>query len=403
MRRSHPRSTSRSRSIDGARATTRRPACFRALAVGQHAVVGTTVTYALRPRRARPTNCTRPSSSSSTIAGRTLTGQAEVAPPWRSSPGGAVRARATSRVLAAFNATLPAASTRPGSSSPGRSAGCRPRGRARRRPRTRAGALPPTDRRAKLSLTTSTPASNRRSSMPRRISRQGPAWRRILRTAAAFGLACAPCRTLAQPLHGDRLPHRHRRDPRAARSPQLRGKPGACAGRRPTTPTTCFAVVLDPEVMRCWSRAPMHRTRRAEDSSATCDQAFSKWDLDRWVIVMRDDRVIGTTTLFHFDPPPAAGVGYALRSPTTGDAGSLPKRFRSPSTGRCGRWTCTASGRHRSASDASRALLERLGFCSEATARTAFFVGDDAPPIQVVRRARGVARAARLNDPIDRL
>ena len=108
-------------------------------------------------------------------------------------------------------------------------------------------------------------------------------------------------------------------------------------------------------------------------------EAFSKRDLINWVIVDADDRVIGTCTLFHFDPRHRrVEVGYALRSDHWG------RGLASEAASLAIDWALRTLDLHRveadidPRNDASRRVLERLGFRSEGVLRERFFVGDSA-------------------------
>ena len=161
--------------------------------------------------------------------------------------------------------------------------------------------------------------------------------------------------------------------------PQLRGKRVRLRGPSESDADALFALFSDPEVMRYWSRAPMRERGEAEGLIGDMLEAFSKRDLINWVIVGHDDRVIGTTALFHFDPRHRrAEVGYALRSDHWG------RGIASEAVSLAIDWALQALDLHRieadidPRNDASRRVLERLGFCSEGVLRERFFVGDDA-------------------------
>ena len=161
--------------------------------------------------------------------------------------------------------------------------------------------------------------------------------------------------------------------------PQLRGKRVRLRGPTPDDADDLFALFSDPEVMRYWSRAPMRERGEAEGLIGDMIEAFSKRVLINWVIVGHHDRVIGTTTLFHFDPRHRrAEVGYALRSDHWG------RGIASEAVSLAIDWALQALDLHRieadidPRNDASRRVLERLGFCSEGVLRERFFVGDDA-------------------------
>ena len=159
--------------------------------------------------------------------------------------------------------------------------------------------------------------------------------------------------------------------------PQLRGKRVRLRGPTVGDTDDLFALFSDPEVMRYWSRAPMCERGEAEGLIGEILDAFSKRELLNWVIVGTDDRVIGTTTLFRFDPRHRrAEVGYALRSDHWGQG------LASEAVSLAIDWALRTLDLHRveadidPRNDASRRVLERLGFRSEGVLREHFFVGD---------------------------
>jgi RimJ/RimL family protein N-acetyltransferase len=161
--------------------------------------------------------------------------------------------------------------------------------------------------------------------------------------------------------------------------PELRGRRLHLRGPTAGDADDLFALFSDPEVMRYWSRAPMRERGEAEGLIGEMLEAFGKRELINWVVAGRDDRVIGTCTLFHFDPRHRhAEVGYALRSDHWG------RGLASEAVSLAIDWALQALDLHRVEADidprneASRRLLERLGFRSEGVLRERFFVGDAA-------------------------
>ena len=161
--------------------------------------------------------------------------------------------------------------------------------------------------------------------------------------------------------------------------PQLRGKRVHLRGPTADDADGVFALFSNPGVMRYWSRAPMRERGEAEGLIGEMLEAFSKRELINWVIVDADDRVIGTCTLFHFDPRHRrAEVGYALHSHHWG------RGLASEAATLAIDWVLRTLDLHRveadidPRNDASRRLLERLGFRREGVLRERFFVGDAA-------------------------
>ena len=161
--------------------------------------------------------------------------------------------------------------------------------------------------------------------------------------------------------------------------PQLRGKRARLRGPTVDDTDDLFALFSDPEVMRYWSRAPMRERGEAEGLIGEMREAFERRELINWVVADHEDRVIGTCTLFHFDPRHRrAEVGYALRSDHWG------RGLASEAVALAIDWALRTLDLHRVEADidprneASRRVLERLGFRSEGVLRERFFVGDSA-------------------------
>ena len=161
--------------------------------------------------------------------------------------------------------------------------------------------------------------------------------------------------------------------------PRLRGRRLDLRGPTPGDVDDLFALFSDPRVMRYWSRAPMRARGEAEGLVGEMLEAFERRELVNWVIAGPDDRVIGTCTLFHFDPRHRrAEVGYALRSDHWG------RGLASEAASLAIDWALRTLDLHRIEADidprneASRKVLERLGFRSEGVLRERFFVGDAA-------------------------
>jgi len=161
--------------------------------------------------------------------------------------------------------------------------------------------------------------------------------------------------------------------------PQLNGKRLQLRGARGGDVDAVFALFSDPQVMRYWSRPPMRHRGEAEGFVAEIAEAFDDRSKLNWVVARReDDAVVGTCTLFRFEPRHRrAEIGYALRSDHWGrglgeEAASLALD-----------WGFRTLGLHRVEADidprnaGSRRLLERLGFASEGLLRERYFVGED--------------------------
>lgn len=160
--------------------------------------------------------------------------------------------------------------------------------------------------------------------------------------------------------------------------PQLQGKRARLRGPRTEDANALFALFSDPAVMRYWSRPPMTTRGEAQGLIGEMLDAFAHRTLLNWMIVNRDDdSVIGTCTLFRFDPRHRhAEVGYALRSDYWGKgiareavALTLDWAFRRLDLQR-------VEADIDPGNDGSRQLLLRLGFASEGVLRQRFFVGD---------------------------
>jgi RimJ/RimL family protein N-acetyltransferase len=161
--------------------------------------------------------------------------------------------------------------------------------------------------------------------------------------------------------------------------PRLHGRRVDLRGPTAEDADDVFALFSDPRVMRYWSRAPMRERGEAEGLIGEMLEAFDKRELINWVIVDGKDRAIGTCTLFHFDPRHRrAEVGYALRSDHWG------RGLASEAVSLAIDWALRTLDLHRVEADidprneASRRVLERLGFRSEGVLRERFFVGDEA-------------------------
>lgn len=166
--------------------------------------------------------------------------------------------------------------------------------------------------------------------------------------------------------------------------PQLRGLRTRLRGPRPDDADAVFALFSDPAVMRYWSRPPMTQRSEAEAAIAEMQEAFAERDKINWVVADKRDAVIGTCTLFHFDPRHRrAEIGYALRSDHWGQG--LAREAVSAALD----WAFRTLSLHRveadidPRNDGSRRILERLGFASEGVLRERFFVGESAADSEI--------------------
>lgn len=160
--------------------------------------------------------------------------------------------------------------------------------------------------------------------------------------------------------------------------PQLRSKRLQLRGPRAADCDALFGLFSDPEVMRYWSRAPMTSRSEAEGLIEEIEEAFAQRDKLNWMIALPDDTVIGTCTLFQFEPRHRrAEVGYALHRDYWGQG------LAAEALGLALNWGIRALGLHRFEADidprneASRKLLQRLGFASEGVLRERYFIGDE--------------------------
>ncbi len=161
--------------------------------------------------------------------------------------------------------------------------------------------------------------------------------------------------------------------------PQLQGRRVRLRGPCIDDADALFALFSDVQVMRYWSRAPMTLRSEAEGLIAEILENFEQRTLLNWVVARRtDDAVIGTCTLFHFEPRHRrAEVGYSLRSDhwgrgLAGEAAALAMD-----------WAFRTLGLHRIEADidprntGSRKLLAKLGFASEGFLRERYFIDDE--------------------------
>lgn len=159
--------------------------------------------------------------------------------------------------------------------------------------------------------------------------------------------------------------------------PLLQGPRVRLRGPRDDDAPALFDLFGDARVMRYWSRPPMQDLAEARALIDDIHQSMIDRRLINWVIADADNAVIGSCTLFQFDPGHRrAELGYALHPAQWGrgiarEAATLALDW---AFGHLGLHRCDAGidpDNH-----ASRALLHRLGFVTEGRQRESFFVGD---------------------------
>ena len=160
--------------------------------------------------------------------------------------------------------------------------------------------------------------------------------------------------------------------------PVLAGQRVRLRGPGPGDADDVFALFSDPRVMRYWSSAPMQARAQAEGRIDEMLDAFARRDMIHWLVAdRRSDAAIGSCSLFRFDARHRrAEVGYALRSDRWG------RGLAAEAVALALDWGFRTLALHRieagidPRNDASRRLLERLGFRREGLLRERFFDGD---------------------------
>jgi len=184
--------------------------------------------------------------------------------------------------------------------------------------------------------------------------------------------------------------------------PVLQGPRVRLRGPREDDDAALFALFGDARVMRYWSRPPMQDIVEAREQIARIQADMAERRLVNWAIADENDALVGTCTLFRFDPGHRrAELGYALHPDHWGRG--LAREAASLALD----WAVDAAGFHRIDAGidpgnlASRALLHRLGFLTEGVQRESFFVGDRVTDSELLgllasdwRRQRETAAAA---------
>ncbi|QWP76717.1 GNAT family N-acetyltransferase [Lysobacter sp. K5869] len=159
--------------------------------------------------------------------------------------------------------------------------------------------------------------------------------------------------------------------------PELQGPRVRLRGPRESDDAALFAIFGDERVARYWSRPPMQDIGEAQERIAQILASAAERKLINWAIADENDALVGTCTLFRFDPAHRrAEIGYAL-NPAHWGRGLASEAVRLALD-----WAVDAAGFHRIDASIdpdnlpSRALLHRLGFVTEGVLRESFFVGD---------------------------
>jgi RimJ/RimL family protein N-acetyltransferase len=153
--------------------------------------------------------------------------------------------------------------------------------------------------------------------------------------------------------------------------PVLRGLRTRLRAPRADDVDRLFALFSDPETMRYWPRAPMRLRDEALGYIDECVEHFARGDRIDWVVTThRGEDAIGTCTLYDIDLRlRRAELGYALLPAHRGrglatDAATQAIAW-AMRTLQLQRIDATADPRN----EASRRVLERLGFARDATGR----------------------------------
>jgi RimJ/RimL family protein N-acetyltransferase len=160
--------------------------------------------------------------------------------------------------------------------------------------------------------------------------------------------------------------------------PRLTGHRLALRAPREGDIDTLHALFSDPAVMRYWSRPPLADRAEAEAMFRRIEHGFATREALTWATAASDDALVGTCTLFRFEPRHRrAEIGYALRSDLWGrglarEALTLVLDLAFPAL-RLHRIEADVDPRN----EGSRQLLLRLGFRSEGLLRERYFVGDE--------------------------
>lgn len=180
--------------------------------------------------------------------------------------------------------------------------------------------------------------------------------------------------------------------------PALQGPRVRLRGPRADDDAALFAIFADARVARYWSRPPMQDIGEARERIAQIRTSMDERKLINWMIADESDAVVGTCTLFGFDPAHRrAELGYALHPDHWG------RGLASEAATLALDWAVDAAGFHRIDASidpdnlASRTLLHRLGFLTEGVQRESFFVGDRVTDSELLGLLAGDWRRRREN------
>ena len=140
-----------------------------------------------------------------------------------------------------------------------------------------------------------------------------------------------------------------------------------------------FEIFSDREAMRYWSAPPFEERAEAAKLLAEIHEYFRQKTLFQWGIARRDDdKIIGTSTLFHLDGKNRrAEIGYALNRQFWGNG------FVNEALTALFNFAFAELNLHRIEADvdpqnsASIRVLERLGFQKEGYLRERWIVGGE--------------------------
>lgn len=167
--------------------------------------------------------------------------------------------------------------------------------------------------------------------------------------------------------------------------PVLTGQRLRLRGPRVQDIDDVFALFSHAEVMRYWSSAPMRERMQAEGKVEEMQDGFAHRESINWLLATRrDDRAIGSCTLYRFDTRHRrAEIGYALHPDWWG------RGLATEAVGLALDWGFAALGLHRIEADidprneASRRLLTGLGFRREGLLRQRFLIDGNASDSEI--------------------
>lgn len=157
---------------------------------------------------------------------------------------------------------------------------------------------------------------------------------------------------------------------------------------RPGDVDAVFALFSDPQHMRYWSRLPMVERGEAEAYLASLPAHYEKRDAITWIVADPEhQQMLGTCTLYDIQLNHLrCGVGYALLPQYQGQG------FASEAAGNATAWALEYLDLHKVEGEihpdnlASRRVLERCGFHSEAVLRQRFVLGEEIQDSEIFAR-----------------